>query len=1242
MKKLLLSLALLTVSLLSISQTIVTPVGGPGSSYQQFGSPSTQTHIMGWVYPHVGFVNARYADTLTANSNAFIKWWPGAQIAVGNVIYLRSYPNADSWIEIGSGGGGGSGTVTTISDLSPLFTVSNRTTTATFNLSNAGAFTLFGRGTGTGAPSYLASIDSNWIPTLHSENYYNTKYQAAGTYTNSVSGTANRITSTGGITPVIDIAATYVGQTSITTLGTITTGTWNATDISNSSFRQSAGLSVVARATNSTGDVADLTAGSDKQVLVRNGTSLVFNTIDSSSIPTLHTENYYNTKYSLIGSGGSGITKVIGQFGITQVNDSTFKVDSSLIATQYKLEKRLFYSKQQYYYNENSSETPSMEFTLRDNSVLADYLDGMLFFSNDSMDVVGGGWNVTSKRDVFITKDKGATWAEAPYDLPINIHTAASTMSRSGYFYYHSRDYLTPFGSEWGTIRRTNDGFATNQVMTTTCPYRGILGFMYEDDYGNLYIGGGQRDITAGTGIDSMWISKDFGVTWSVFVGGGMSIIAKNVSNLPKVIGSTVYMATGGTYDGVSPTYEKTVYSWDVENPLGYIRHDDLPISGGLQYAGSVVYQGLYILYSGYDGAANTNGVYYVDKNFSSYPYYNYTGITRTNVLPIGHAPVLFNSGDDVLFGPGNASNTAYLLSRTRLKDSTDFRTRIRVGGRAVFAKIWGSEATLVSNNVLPGSTDNTIYRMDNGDNGHFMIYSYNRGITVHLGFGPNAYEEKSDTTAVKWRWTPVGDFIQAPNVTWNPTDFTGTSWNFSVFGNAYLNGDVRFAGAANGNMGILGLDANGSITRTIGTPGTGDVLQWNGTNFVWAAVSGTGTVTSVATDDATGIVGGTFTTSGTLSIDTANIISTHLRLQHVIDSLAGTIGGGAAGSPTWVQYAGSAGAFDAEAVFNYDEATNILTAPIFQAENGSASAPTLSFTNVPNTGFYYPGGSYYIAQSVNGVPAMASGASSGNSGFVQHDDRSPSSASVGDGFALTRFLGGSSYSTDGLFQANAASIYSSSSMSNGLNIGSIASGSGIKFYTHAYTNKTMELDGNGQLRLFTGGHIRMAEQSAPSTPGANTVVIYPKSDGLWYGKDDAGTETQLSNQSLTQYIGTGTYTPTLTNTANLDASTAHVFQYSWVTDPTSGLTVVTVSGYVNVDPTTTLTDTQLTISVPIATAFANVQECGGVGASLTIASESGGIKAVASSGNVMLQWKTVDVTDHTMQLTFTYKVTPP
>jgi hypothetical protein len=52
----------------------------------------------------------------------------------------------------------------------------------------------------------------------------------------SVSGTANRITSTGGTTPIINISASYVGQTSITTIGTVTSGTWNATPIDLASY----------------------------------------------------------------------------------------------------------------------------------------------------------------------------------------------------------------------------------------------------------------------------------------------------------------------------------------------------------------------------------------------------------------------------------------------------------------------------------------------------------------------------------------------------------------------------------------------------------------------------------------------------------------------------------------------------------------------------------------------------------------------------------------------------------------------------------------------------------------------------------------------------------------------------------------------------------------------------------------------------------------------------------------------
>jgi hypothetical protein len=51
----------------------------------------------------------------------------------------------------------------------------------------------------------------------------------------TITGTADRVTITDGSgvsgNPTADIASTYVGQTSITTLGTVATGTWNATAI---------------------------------------------------------------------------------------------------------------------------------------------------------------------------------------------------------------------------------------------------------------------------------------------------------------------------------------------------------------------------------------------------------------------------------------------------------------------------------------------------------------------------------------------------------------------------------------------------------------------------------------------------------------------------------------------------------------------------------------------------------------------------------------------------------------------------------------------------------------------------------------------------------------------------------------------------------------------------------------------------------------------------------------------------
>jgi len=84
----------------------------------------------------------------------------------------------------------------------------------------------------TGVPSILANGTATHVLTANLGAPPSWQAAGAGGGVSSVSGTSNRITSSGGATPVIDISSSYVGQSSITTLGTVATGTWNATKLS--------------------------------------------------------------------------------------------------------------------------------------------------------------------------------------------------------------------------------------------------------------------------------------------------------------------------------------------------------------------------------------------------------------------------------------------------------------------------------------------------------------------------------------------------------------------------------------------------------------------------------------------------------------------------------------------------------------------------------------------------------------------------------------------------------------------------------------------------------------------------------------------------------------------------------------------------------------------------------------------------------------------------------------------------
>ncbi|MBK6643637.1 MAG: hypothetical protein IPG39_21595 [Bacteroidetes bacterium] len=66
------------------------------------------------------------------------------------------------------------------------------------------------------------------------------EFVAAAGSVNSVSGTSNQISIGGSSSdPTINIDANYVGQASITTVGNISSGTWNATEIADAKIATS-------------------------------------------------------------------------------------------------------------------------------------------------------------------------------------------------------------------------------------------------------------------------------------------------------------------------------------------------------------------------------------------------------------------------------------------------------------------------------------------------------------------------------------------------------------------------------------------------------------------------------------------------------------------------------------------------------------------------------------------------------------------------------------------------------------------------------------------------------------------------------------------------------------------------------------------------------------------------------------------------------------------------------------------
>ena len=152
----------------------------------------------------------------------------------------------------------------------------------------------------------------------------------------------------------------------------------------------------------------------------------------------------------------------------------------------------------------------------------------------------------------------------------------------------------------------------------------------------------------------------------------------------------------------------------------------------------------------------------------------------------------------------------------------------------------------------------------------------------------------------------------------------------------------------------------------------------------------------------------------------------------------------------------------------------------------------------------------------------------------------------------------------------------------------------------------------------------------------ASAVTDETGSGALVFGTSPSIATPVLTSPTISGEAGnlySGTYTPTLTNVANIGASTAYLCQYFRVGD------VVTVSGKVDIDPTTSGTSTQLGISLPVASNFSANQNCAGTAYTTGLSGEGAAIIADTVNDRAQMQWNTASTTNRAYYFSFTYRI---
>lgn len=447
----------------------------------------------------------------------------------------------------------------------------------------------------------------------------------------SVSGTAGRITSSGGATPIIDIDAAYVGQTSITTLGTIATGVWNGTVIDLAHGGTNANL------TASVGGIFYSTAGAGA-ILAGTATAGQMLRSGASAAPTWSTATYPAT------SGTSG--KVLISDGTNFVSSTPTFPNASATSGKIIISDGTNWIASTPTYPNTSGTAGKV--------VISDGTNNI--YSTPTFP------NASATSGKFIRSD-GTNWIASTPTLPTSAGTAGKVLMSDATNYIESTPTYPSASGTAGKILRS-DG--TNNVYTTstfadTYSASTILYSNGANTVTGLATANGGVLVTNSTGVPSIAALTNGQIIIGATAGSAIAASLTAGANITITPGanSITIAATSGGITGPGSSTDNALVRWDgaggttVQN--GVITEDD---TGNLSISASV------------SGASLSATVANTSNTATSTAFYNaqVAGSTASDA----YYKAEISGGQAWTWGLDNSDSDAWVLSATATPGTTN------------------------------------------------------------------------------------------------------------------------------------------------------------------------------------------------------------------------------------------------------------------------------------------------------------------------------------------------------------------------------------------------------------------------------------------------------------------------------------------------------------------------------------------------------------------------------------------